>query len=203
MQLPTKPITRLGEEICANARAIDNVDTIVLLVGHTRSVGSVDVSALARRMVSSLNDCMNELMMPAPRVVESRGEHLKRTCARLLDSVRRVDSDASISSVMQWDTDDSTMVRLRSSKQGASLDVLRALRQAWPLAQVAMVENMADGVSEAQIIVPNNEEAHVRALSIAHATRPARVMARVLSAGGMILLVVFAVSITARVVATE
>ena len=73
-------------------------------------------------------------------------------CRRILASVKTTDDAASISSVSSWDHTDATLVRIRASKaQQTPLAIVSALRSAWPLATVSLVENVVDGSIEAQM----------------------------------------------------
>ena len=73
---------------------------------------------------------------------------------RILDRAKALDMNASIANISKRDSDDSTLVRVRTSGD-AAMGVLAALRAAWPLATVTLVENAIDGNKEAQVLLPN------------------------------------------------
>jgi len=88
----------------------------------------------------------------------------QRLCQRVLSTVSSVDGEAKITSVSRWDHDRATLVRIRSGGDGgAPFGIADALRKRWPLAVVSMVENVMEGVTEAQILVPSREEQHALA----------------------------------------
>lgn len=79
-------------------------------------------------------------------------------CRRVLSTVRSVDSKASITSVAKWESDDSTLVRLKTSTGSVMTAIQAALRLAYPLASISIVENVIDGTNEAQILLPSKTE---------------------------------------------
>ena len=82
----------------------------------------------------------------------------RRLCQGVLATVSNVDSGATITSVARWERDSATLVRIRAgSDAGAPLGIVHALKQKWPLAVVSMVENVVEGVTEAQLLVPSME----------------------------------------------
>lgn len=116
---------------------------------------------------------------------------------RILTTVKAVDADASISSVSRWDHDDSTLVRVRTSGLAAASPsvVVAALRAAWPLASVSIVENVVEGTSEAQLLVPSLDDqralARQRAIDapLARALRKLALLVAVVSVACFALLV--------------
>jgi len=117
-------------------------------------------AAAARRGAHDDDDDDDERMggtAAAPSIATS-------LCTRLLRTAHAVDEGATISGVARNDQD-ATLVRLRSGADVGS--VASALRRALPLAAVSVVENLVDGVTEAQVLVPGGAER--RALARAHA----------------------------------
>ena len=110
-------------------------------------------------------------------------------CENLLNRATALDMNASISSVSKRDADDSTLVRIRTSKDTA-MGVLSALRLAWPLATVTLVQNRLSGNTEAQVLLPNEKDQLDIAKTLANYATGQRAL-RVLANG---LLVAFAVS---------
>ncbi len=101
----------------------------------------------------------------------------------ILALVKKIDSTSRISSVSRRDADDGVLVRLVTSDD--SLGVLRALRDALPLASVSLVENLVDGRTEAQLLLPNSSEQRTIATHLAQFSagqRPLRLLANVLIA---------------------
>ena len=81
------------------------------------------------------------------------GESLaQRICRRVLTTARSIDPKASITSVAQLNEDnDATLVRVAAGDGVNPSSLAALLRSAWPLAQVAVVENYAEGTHEAQV----------------------------------------------------
>ena len=88
-------------------------------------------------------------------------------CENLLNRATALDMNASISSVSKRDADDSTLVRIRTSKDTA-MGVLSALRLAWPLATVTLVQNRLSGNTEAQVLLPNEKDQQEIAMTLAN-----------------------------------
>lgn len=88
-------------------------------------------------------------------------------CQNILERATALDMNASISSVCRRDADDSTLVRIRTSKD-AALGVLSALRLAWPLATVTLVRNRLSGNAEAQVLLPSEEDQNEIAKTLAN-----------------------------------
>ena len=93
------------------------------------------------------------------------GESLaQRICRRVLTTARSIDPKASITSVAQLNEDnDATLVRVAAGDGVNPSSLAALLRSAWPLAQVAVVENYAEGTHEAQVLVPSKAEQRKRA----------------------------------------
>ena len=88
-------------------------------------------------------------------------------CNRVLERAQTHDAHAKISSVSRRDLDDATLVRVHTSSASA-MNVLSALRNAWPLATVTLVENLLSGRKEAQVLLPNEREQMEIAKRMAH-----------------------------------
>jgi len=108
-------------------------------------------------------------------------------CENILDRAMAMDMNASIASVSRRDADDSTLVRIRTSKD-AALGVLSALRMDWPLATVTLVQNRLSGTSEAQVLLPNEHDQQEIAKALANYGAGQKVL-RVLANGLMVALV--------------
>lgn len=104
-------------------------------------------------------------------------------CENILKRARQFDEAARISSVSRRDADNGVLVRLVTT--AGSLGMVQALRDAWPLASVSLVENLVDGRTEAQVLLPNEAEQRQVAKAIAQFSRwqePLRKLANVLIA---------------------
>jgi hypothetical protein len=88
-------------------------------------------------------------------------------CETLLAHVRPIDSGAEIASVSRRDYDDATLVCVRTSAKD-STGVISALRKFLPLARVSLVENVMNGRTEAQVLLPSPDEQREIANTIAH-----------------------------------
>ena len=99
-----------------------------------------------------------------------------------------LDMNASISSVSKRDADDSTLVRIRTSKDTA-MGVLSALRLAWPLATVTLVQNRLSGNTEAQVLLPNEKDQLEIAKTLANYATGQKAL-RVLANGLLVALVI-------------
>ena len=120
-----------------------------------------------------------------------------RLCRRILGVVRQVDEKASITSVAKWDSDDSTIVRIRSGNPVYTLALHAALRCSWPLARISTVENLVEGTSEAQILLPSLEEQRCAAFDLAAGGRAMVMLHRLtkyLTLGGVLA---FLIALTA------
>ncbi len=88
-------------------------------------------------------------------------------CETLLAHVRPIDNGAEIASVSRRDYDDATLVCVRTSAKD-STGVISALRKFLPLARVSLVENVMNGRTEAQVLLPSPDEQREIAHTIAH-----------------------------------
>ena len=88
-------------------------------------------------------------------------------CETLLAHVRPIDNGAEIASVSRRDYDDATLVCVRTSAKD-STGVISALRKFLPLARVSLVENVMNGRTEAQVLLPSPDEQREIANTIAH-----------------------------------
>ena len=105
-------------------------------------------------------------------------------CERILSSAKRFDAAAKITSVSRRDVDDGILVRLAAQKD-KTLALTKALREAWPLASVSTVENLVNGHTEAQVLLPSEAEQQEIAKSLAERSplqRPLRLAANTLLA---------------------
>lgn len=103
-------------------------------------------------------------------------------CERILNAARRLDGGAKITSVSRRDADDGILVRL-AAQQDKTAALTTALRAAWPLASVSTVENLVNGHTEAQVLLPSEAEQQEIAKSLAERSplqRPLRLAANVL-----------------------
>lgn len=125
------------------------------------------------------------------------GTLARQLCRRVLSTAKTVDDTARITSVSRWDRDNATLLRI-STNSGTPLSLADMLRKVFPLAKVALVENVVEGTTEAQILVPSNEEQRDIARSLAEeapAAQRARTLARSL---GLAALVAFCTLVTAN-----
>ena len=109
---------------------------------------------------------------------------VKAVCDRILGRAMALDTRAEVASVSRRDADDATLVRIRTSKD-AALGVLSALRAAWPLATVSLVENCLNGNTEAQVLLPSARDERDIAKTLANygaGQRPLRLLANTLMA---------------------
>ena len=105
-------------------------------------------------------------------------------CENILSAAKRLDAAAKITSVSRRDADDGILVRL-AAQQDKTLALAKALRAAWPLASVSTVENLVNGYTEAQVLLPSEAEQQEIAKSLAGRSslqRPLRLVANVLVA---------------------
>ena len=105
-------------------------------------------------------------------------------CEHILSSAKQFDAAAKITSVSRRDADDGILVRLAAHKD-KTVALTKALRAAWPLASVSTVENLVNGHTEAQVLLPSEPEQQEIAKSLAlnaPLQRPLRLAANVLVA---------------------
>ena len=100
-------------------------------------------------------------------MAEMAGKDAHRFCEALLEHVRPIDKGAEIASVSRRDYDDATLVCVRTSTND-STGVLSALRKLLPLARVSLVQNVMNGRTEAQVLLPSPDEQREIANAIAH-----------------------------------
>lgn len=114
--------------------------------------------------------------------VSAEPESLARRLAnRVLQVAHSVDGDARVTSVARWDASDATLVRVTTKSLGnTGTALISALKSACPLASVSLVENFCDGTTEAQLLLPSEEEQRVAASGIAWGSRAVRVLDKVL-----------------------
>tara|TARA_B100001175_G_scaffold305176_1_gene302002 strand:+ start:1809 stop:2264 length:456 start_codon:yes stop_codon:yes gene_type:complete len=120
------------------------------------------------------------------------GTFSNRVSELVLSSCRAKDGGARISSVLR-DSAGRTVVRVRSSEESRNpLKLLSALKELWPLAKTAVIENALDGSVEAEIVVPREDDERASARRRARSTRAAAflwVVARALLLVGVALYV--------------
>ena len=80
-----------------------------------------------------------------------------RVSELVLSSCRIRDAGAQISSILR-DSQGRTVVRVRTGDGDNPLTLLKALKELWPLASTAVIENALDGSVEAQIVVPRESD---------------------------------------------
>lgn len=119
----------------------------------------------------------------------------QQLCRRVLTTVQSIDRNASIASVSRWDHDCSTLVRVRAgeTKTNAPLSIVNALQRSWPLARVSLIENVMEGTTEAQMLVPSREEQREIARQQAFDSRAAkrvRIFAKVMALAALLSFVV-------------
>ena len=91
----------------------------------------------------------------------------QRICRRVLSTAHSLDASASVTSVARLqDDNDSTLVRIKAGADVNPSVLAAALRAAWPLAYVGVVENYASGTQEAQVVVPSSAQQHEIARSV-------------------------------------
>lgn len=134
-------------------------------------------------------------LLPEPKPVTLA----QQLCRRVLSTVQNVDRDASIASVSRWDHDCSTLVRVRAGQgqTGTPFGILDALKQAWPLARVSLVENIMEGTTEAQMLVPSHDEQREIAHQQAFESRTARRVRNFTKITALAALISFVVLVTA------
>jgi hypothetical protein len=107
-------------------------------------------------------------------------------CKSILKNVKTFDDEAHITSVSRRDTDvggGGILVRLATN--AASPGMLESLRASWPLASVSMVKNPVDGRTEAQVLLPSDDDQREMAKTLAQRSawqKPLRTLANVLIA---------------------
>jgi len=125
------------------------------------------------------------------------GSLATQLCRRVLSTVQAVDTDASITSVSRLEHDSATLVRIRAGGSRNPHGILSALAYAWPLARVSLVENVVEGTTEAQMLVPSRDEQQLLARQQAlttTSTRITRVIIRMVAATALVSFAVVATS---------
>lgn len=101
--------------------------------------------------------------------------HANRVAELVLDSCRLKDPSAHIASVLR-DSEGRTVVRVRADPRNNPLDLLRAVKQLWPLATSSVHENALDGIVECEVVVPRQSDEELRALKRAKRSRVAELL---------------------------
>ena len=117
---------------------------------------------------------------------------------RILAKAQEFDTNVRVSKVSRRDEDDSVLLRL-CSQEGQTAGLVQALRSCLPLASVSTVENLLNGRTEAQILLPSEKEQQQLAKSLAmHGAwqHPLRLAANVLIAVLGVVCVYQAIEIT-------
>jgi len=90
----------------------------------------------------------------------------RELCDTVLEHASASDPGARIASVSTQDVTNATLVRVScAAETGASM--IAALRRRFPLASVALVENVSTGDADAQLLLPDESECRTRAASLA------------------------------------
>lgn len=137
---------------------------------------------------------------PRPNTTTTLAQKL---CRRVLSTVQDVDGSASITSVSRWDHDCSTLVRVRAGEAngGSPFGIVDALKRAWPLARVSLVENVVEGTTEAQMLMPSPEEQRDIARQQAYDSRLAkrvRLFAKLVTLAAVLSFVILATANASR-----
>lgn len=115
-----------------------------------------------------------------------------RAAVRTIDTCRQTDPGATIASVLR-DSDGRTMLRVRASEtadDAVRQKLLDCMQGLWPSAGTSLVQNPVDGVVEAEIVVPTqqDEKMHARDRAASHPfSRFAYVCTRLLFVVGILL----------------
>lgn len=106
----------------------------------------------------------------------------------VLQCAAKSDADVSLASVCKQDVSGATLVRLRGGGGPVGVEsLLSSLRRRFPLATVSSVENGLTGNFETQLLLPDSGDCKMRASTIAHKTKTAVVLARLVIALGIAL----------------
>ena len=125
------------------------------------------------------------------------GTLARQLCRRVLSTAKTVDDSARITSVSRWDHDNATLLRI-SAGSGTPFSLADTLRRVFPLAKVALIENVAEGTTEAQILMPSSDEQRDIARSLAEEA-PVAQRVRALARGlGLAALLAFCTMATAN-----
>ena len=83
---------------------------------------------------------------PVATAGSGEGTLARQLCRRVLSTAKTVDDTARITSVSRWDRDNATLLRI-STNSGTPLSLTDMLRKVFPLAKVALVENVVEGTT--------------------------------------------------------
>lgn len=87
--------------------------------------------------------------------VRSKASFCRDVSSRVLKACQQIDPNSVLASVLK-DNKGRTVVRVRSGESASNpIRLLGCLKERWPLANTAVVENSLDGTIEAQIVIPN------------------------------------------------
>lgn len=135
---------------------------------------------------------------PTTTAADDRGEATtlaRQLCRRVLSTAKTVDDQARITSVSRWDNDNSTLLRI-STQLGTPVQLAQTLRRVFPLAKVSLTENVVEGTTEAQILVPSDDEQRDLARALAGDVPLARRTRSLVRALAIAALVAFCVLVT-------
>lgn len=119
---------------------------------------------------------MGDQTRSPPRSGGERSTFCREVSEKVLETCRKGDPGCILSSVLR-DSQGRTVVRVRAGENGSNpLTLLGCLKQTWPLAHTAVVENSLDGTVEAQIVVPVNGDELYRAMDKAKRSRVAEIL---------------------------
>ena len=141
--------------------------------------------------------------MQAPTTTAAPGDREEPTtlarqlCRRVLSAAKTVDDQARITSVSRWDTDNSTLLRINTGL-GSPMQLAERLRAVFPLAKVSLTENVVEGTTEAQILVPSDGEQRELARALAEDVPVARRVRAAARGLAVAALVAFCVLVTAN-----
>ena len=89
-----------------------------------------------------------------------------RVCRTVLELAEATGGGASLESVGRSEITGATLVRVRVGQNAQAL--LSTLRLRFPLATASLVQNRLTGQQNAQVLLPNEEEAERHASTLAH-----------------------------------
>ena len=118
----------------------------------------------------------------------------------VLQKAQELDAGTRITFVSRRDADDSVLVRLAPTKSD-SQPLMQALRASWPLASISLVKNLVNGRTEAQMLLPNEDDQREIAKMLAQQSplqKPLRLLANSLIALLALACVQLLVQITNR-----
>jgi hypothetical protein len=88
--------------------------------------------------------------------------HSNKVADLILSSCKSSDPSSHISSVIR-DVSGRTVVRVRTDPRNNPVVLLKSLQELWPLARCSIHENALDGIVEAEITIPRQQDEERRA----------------------------------------